>query len=348
MLGILSYNNFMLKVGMDISQLAHPGGVANYTFNLTKELIKIKDLKLTFFYSSLRRPYRGDLPNVKSFPIPPTLLEKLFNRWRFLKLENFIGEIDIYHSSDWTQGPSKAKKVTTYHDVIPLKFPHWSHPKIVDVHQRRLKLVEKEIDVVIAVSQNTKKDLLEISRIPEEKIMVIYEGVSENFKKQPQDLVDSFKKKYNLPDDYILAIGGVGERRNLKRVKEVSKNYHLIITGESIPWISDEELPVLYSGAKVLLYPSFYEGFGLPILEAMACGVPVVTSNISSMPEVGGEASEYVNPESVEDIENKLRIVMEDEEKRKRMIKGGFEQAKKFSWQKCAQETADIYKGLML
>lgn len=333
---------------MDISQIAFPGGVANYTFNLTQELVKIKDLNLTYFYSSLRRPYRGDLPNVKSFPIPPILLEKLFNRWRFLKFENFVGSIDIYHSSDWTQSPSKAKKVTTYHDVIPLKFPQWSLPKIVDVHKKRLELVEKEVDYVIVVSENTKKDLLEISQIPEEKIAVIYEGVSENFKPQDNNLVKEFKNKHQLPDNYVLAIGGIGERRNLKRVKEVTKNYNLIITGENITHLTEKEVPLLYSGSSVLLYPSFYEGFGLPILEAMASGVPVITSSVSSMPEVGGDAAEYVNPESVIDIENKLRLVMEDQDKRKQMIKKGLIQAKKFSWKKCAQETAEVYQHLTM
>lgn len=344
MSGILGYNNFMIRVGMDISQIAFPGGVANYTFNLTKELVKIKDLKLIYFYSSLRRPYHGDMPNVKSFPIPPTLLEKLFNRWRFLKLENFIGQVDIFHSSDWTQPKTKAKKVTTYHDVIPLKFPQWSLPKIVDVHKKRLELVEKEVDYVIVVSENTKKDLLEISQIPEEKIIVIYEGVSDIFKPQEEKKVLDFKKKYNLPENFCLAIGGVGERKNLKRVKEAAKNYNLVILGETLKNIPDNELPLLYGGADCLVYASLYEGFGLSILEAMASGVPVITSSVSSMPEVGGDSAEYVNPESVIDIENKLRQVLEDKDKRKQMIKKGLIQAKKFSWRKCAQETAEVYR----
>lgn len=346
--GILGYNNFMIKVGFDISQLAHPGGVATYTFNLTKELIRVKDIDFKFFYSSLRKPYRGNLPNVKSFPIPPTLLEKLLNRWRFFNLENFIGDIDIYHSSDWTQSPSKAKKVTTYHDVIPLKFPHWSHPKIVDVHKKRLELVEKEIDMVICVSNSTKKDLMEISQIPEEKIIVIYEGVSEIFKPLDEKEVKNFKNKYNLPDQYVLATGGIGERKNLPRIKEATKNYNLVILGETIKDLPYDELPLLYGGAECLLHVSLYEGFGLSILEAMASGVPVITSSVSSMPEVAGDAAEYVNPESVLDIENKLRQVLEDEKKRKQMIKKGLEQAKKFSWQKCAEETANVYKGLTL
>src|SRR3989344_3876492 len=337
----------MIKVGMDISQLAHKGGVAVYTKNLAGQLSKLSDLEMVFFYSSLRQPYHGSLKKVSKYKLPPTFFELLFNRWRNINVEKFIGAIDVFHSSDWTQPPSIAKKVTTYHDLVPLIHPEWSHPKIVSVHKRRLKLVAKEIDMVIAVSKATKNDLMKISKIPEEKITVIYEAADSSFKPQSEQLIEEFKKRINLPDDFVLAIGGVGERRNLARVRQASKKYNLVVAGENIPWVSFEDLPLLYSSAKVLLYPSFYEGFGLPILEAMSCGIPVITSSVSAMPEVGGEAAEYVNPESVVDIENKLKLVMEDQKKREVMIKKGFEQAKIFSWEKCATETHEVYHNLL-
>lgn len=336
-----------IKVGMDISQLAHIGGVATYTQNLTRELSKIEDLEMAYFYSSLRKPYRGDLKNVKKYRLPPTLFEMLFNRWRNVSMEKFMGPLDVFHSSDWTQPPCSAKKVTTYHDTVPLKYPEWSHPKIVSVHKRRLFLVEKEIDIVIVVSQATKKDLLEVSNLPEEKITVIYEGPTANFSPQPQTKIKAFRKKYDLPDKFVLAIGGVGERRNLARIKEAAKNYHLVIAGQTIPWLELDELELLYNSASVLLYASLYEGFGIPILDAFLCGLPVITSNISSMPEVGGDAAEYVNPESVTEIENKLKEVIENKEKRQIMIKKGFEQVKKFSWEKAAQETINVYNELL-
>src|SRR3989344_171095 len=176
-----------IRIGMDISQLAHTGGVATYTRNLAEQLQKLQDLEMIFFYSSLRKPYHGEFKNVKKYRLPPTLFEMLFNRWRNVSIERFLGPLDIFHSSDWTQPPSKAKKVTTYHDVIPLKYPKWSHPKIVSVHKRRLFLVEKEIDFVIAVSESTKKDLMEVSNIPEEKIKVIYEGPIADFKPKSEE-----------------------------------------------------------------------------------------------------------------------------------------------------------------
>ncbi|OGE71085.1 hypothetical protein A2617_04075 [Candidatus Daviesbacteria bacterium RIFOXYD1_FULL_41_10] len=333
-----------MRIGFDISQTAYHGGVSAYTANLTSGLQKIQDLEMIYFYASLRKPYNGKLPNVKSVPIPPTISEFLFNRLRIFPIENFIGNIDVFHSSDWIQPKTSAKKVTTYHDVVPLKFPRWSHPKIVAVHRRRLKLVEKEIDMVIAVSDSTKKDLLEVSKIPENKITVIYEAAGEQFKPQNGRMVEEFKKKMDLPDEFILAIGGIGNRRNLNRVREACKDYNLVIAGETIPYLPYDQLPLLYAAARVLLYPSFYEGFGLPILEAMACGIPVITSNVSSMPEVGGNAAQYVDPEKVGDIKKKLNMVLVDVQLREQMVKDGLIQASKFSWEKTAQQTAEVYQ----
>ncbi len=332
-----------MRVGFDISQLAHGGGVATYTQNLAEQLQKIKDLKMIYFYSSLRKPYKGLLKNVKKYRLPPTLFEMVFNKWRNIPIETFLGPLDIFHSSDWTQPPSKAKKITTYHDLVPLKYPQWSHPKIVEVHERRLKVVEKEIDMVIAVSKATKQDLLELSLIPENKITVIYEGPSAKFKPQSESRISLFKKKYNLPEKFVLAIGGVGERKNLDRIKEACKDYNLVIAGRSIPLLDIEELELLYSSAKVLVYASLYEGFGIPILDAFSAGCPVITSNISSMPEVGGNAALYGNPLDVDGINNRLKQVLEDKDLREEYVKKGFEQVKKFSWEKCATETVDTY-----
>ncbi len=334
-----------ISVGMDISQLAHPGGVAAYTQNLSEGLSDITGLEMVYFFSSLRKKAPLFIHgNVKSYRLPPTLFELLFNRWRNIDIEKFIGQIDIFHSSDWIQPPTKAKKVTTYHDVVPLKYPAWSHPKIVAVHKRRLRLVEKEVDCVIAVSESTKRDLLEVSHIPESKITVVYEAPAADFKPQPPEQIKRFKEKYKLPDKFILAIGGIGERRNLVRIKEACRDYPLIIAGHTLPWLSISELELLYSSAQLLLYPSLYEGFGLPILDAQACGCPVVTSNVSAMPEVAGRGAILVNPYSTEDITRGIRDIGEVREE---LIERGLENVKRFSWKKAAQQTAQIYRNLV-
>lgn len=336
-----------IRVGMDISQLAHKGGVATYTQNLTQKLSETSDLEMVYFYSSFRKPYRGALKNVKKYRLPPTLFEMLFNRWRNVSIERFLGPMDVFHSSDWTQPKSKAKKVTTYHDVTALKYPQWSYPKIVAVHKRRLKIVEKEIDMVIAVSNSTKKDLVEVSKIPEYKIVVIHEGPTSDFKKQPEDKIRNFKEKYSLPNKFALAIGGIGERRNLKRIKQACQDYDLVIAGITLPWLGTSELELLYNSAEVLLYCSLYEGFGIPILDAFSVGLPVITANVSAMPEVGGGAAIYVDPCNVEEIKEKLKMVMNDKKLKEGLVKKGFERIKQFSWEKTARETARVYERLM-
>ncbi len=336
-----------IRVGFDISQLAHTGGVATYARRLTEQLAKIDELEMTYFYSSLRRSYRGKLRNVKKYHFPPTFFEAMFNKYRIINIEKFIGEIDVFHSSDWTQPPTKAKKVTTYHDVIPLLFPQWSDPKIVEVQKRRLKIVEREIDMVIAVSECTKKDLLKISNIPADKIIVISEGPSIEYQQVSDLQKNEFMQKHNLPKDFILAMGGIGERKNLKRIREAAKDYNLVIPGETCKYISEEDLPALYSSAKVLLYPSLYEGFGLPVIDSMLYGLPVITSRNSSLAEVGGDAVLYTDPEDAGVMRGDLNRLMTGENLRKDLIKKGKLQANKFSWEKTANETKAVYQTLV-
>lgn len=332
-----------IKVCLDVSQTAHMGGVAVYTNQLAEELAKIDDIDLIPLYYSLRKPYNGSLKNVKSIKIPPSVGEFLFNRLRLPTVEDLVGAVNIFHSSDWTQPKTKAKKVTTYHDVIPLKHPQWSKPSIVAVHKRRLRIVEKEIDIVIAVSESTKKDLLECSSIPEDKIKVVYEAANKSFKPYSKEEVELFRKKHNLPDNFLLAIGGIGGRRNLEKIKKAATGHQLIITGENLIGITFEEMPLLYNAADALVYCSLYEGFGLPILEAMQSGTPVVTSNRSSMKEIAGDAAVLVDPEDNDSIRDGVKKALGNTGDYRQK---GLLRAKEFNWEKCAEQTAVIYREL--
>ncbi len=198
--------------------------------------------------------------------------------------------------------------------------------------------------MVIAVSESTKKDLMSVSNIPGEKIVIIYEGVSEIYKPQPERKVFEFKKKYSLPEHFILAIGGIGERKNLRRIKQASDGYNLVIMGEDLPYIPADDTPLLYSSADCLVYTTLYEGFGLPIIEAMACRCPVVTSNVSSMPEIAGDAAIIVDPTDLSQIKKGIEEAISEKDF---VIKKGEERAKFFSWEKCAEETASLYRSLI-
>jgi len=211
---------------------------------------------------------------------------------------------------------------------------------------------------------------MEILGLPEKKIKVVYEAAPEDLKPvKDKKISQKLFKKYNLDGDYLLSVATLEPRKNLKRIIEAfkmlkTKNLKLVITGK--PGWEDlntlgfkkgnnntiftgylkkrEDLAALYSQALGLVYPSLYEGFGLPILEAMKCGCPVLTSNISSMPEVAGQAAILVDPLDVEEIARGLSELVNNQDLRKSLAKKGLAQVKKFSWEKTAQETLKVYE----
>lgn len=327
-----------MRFGIDISQIIYGSGVSVYTKSLVENLLKIDRLnEYVLFFSSLRRR-PPPFTNLCSFKFPPNFLDLIWNRLHIFPIEKFIGQIDIFHTSDWTEPPSKCPKVTTIHDLTPLLFPDETHPKIIATHKRRLAWVKKESKVIIVSSKTTKKDVMNHLGIPEKKIRVIYEGVSQEFQPQKKKKIEAMKRKYRISGDYLLCFSG-SARKNKERVVKASSGLPLFIVGE--PYVTREDLTALYSGASCLVYPSLYEGFGLPILEAMACGCPVVTANISSMPEVSGGAAVLVNPKSVRDIAGGIKKALEN---RKELIEKGFNRVKLFTWRKTAEETLRVYR----
>jgi glycosyltransferase involved in cell wall biosynthesis len=357
-----------MKIGIDISQIVYGTGVSVYTQNLVENLLKIdKKNDYLLFGGSLRQKDKLQKFGAKIFSFPPTLADFVWNRLHLFPIENFLGTIDVFHSSDWTQPPTKAAKVTTIHDFGFLKYPEVAHPKIKAVMERRFKWIKKEVDLIIAVSQATKKDIMEILNIPEEKIRVIYEAVSEDVNQvKDQKIIQKVKKKYGLKGNYLLSVATLEPRKNLKRIIKAfyllkKKDLSLVIVGkpgwdeEISQWglknkdqriiftgyISHEDKQALYSGGTCFVFPSLYEGFGLPILEAMKCGCPVVTSNLSSMPEVAGKAGILVDPLNVKNIAEGINQAIKDKQE---LVNKGFEQVKTFSWEKTARETLKVYE----
>ena len=217
-------------------------------------------------------------------------------------------------------------------------------------------------DAIIVDSQSTKSDILAFFSIPEDKIHVVH--LASDMKPVNARL----SPKYGIRGDYLLYVGTVEPRKNLLRLIEAftqldqelklvivgvsgwdnravykSKNPNIIFTG----YVSEEDLPAFYCNAKLLIYPSLYEGFGLPILEAMNCGCPVITSNISSMPEVAGDAALLVDPYNVEEIKSAAQKLLSDGMLRKKMVARGFRQARRFSWEKTADETLQVYQKVL-
>ena len=359
-----------MKIAIDISQVMYGTGVSVYTQNLVENLLKIDTAnKYILFGGSLRRfkelnslmtsigvTVHGN-SKLKLYPIPPTMADLIWNKLHILPIEALTGKVDVFHSSDWTQPPSEAFKVTTIHDLVPLKYPEISHPSVTATHKARLKWVVKEVDRVIVPSKITAADVAELG-IDKNKIRIIPEAVDPDFIPATSKEVETIKRKYKITGKYLLAVG-VNPRKNTERIISAFKmlknslNLKLVVIGYSNkekPSESDviytghvpkSELSAFYSGTEALVYPSLYEGFGIPILEAFTCNIPIVTSKSSSTAEVAGEAAVLVDPESVDSIAEGISGAIRNREK---LIKLGTDRVKQFSWEKTVKETLKIYE----
>ena len=223
-------------------------------------------------------------------------------------------------------------------------------PLILTTQTRRLAKVVSSDTQIIADSQSTKNDLMEIYHLPSERINVVYPGLDPRYCPQSKSEIDRVKTKYNLPDQFILSVGTQEPRKNLARLVEaaIELKIPLILIGKhgwgtqtsTLGYVPDPDLPGLYSAAAVFVYPSLYEGFGFPVLEAMACGTPVVTSNISSLPEVAGDATILVDPLDVKSIRSGITLALN---KRDQLIAQGYAQAHKFTWDNTVKQTLEVY-----
>ena len=362
-----------MKIGIDVSQVVYGTGVSKYTRNLVNALLKIDSKnEYILFGGSLRRvsdlkKFHNDLAGnsiLKTFPISPVIADFIWNKVHAFPIENFVGEVDVFHSSDWSQPPVRhAKCVTTIHDLVPILYPEESHSEVVTAHKKRLRWVKNEVDRVIAVSESTKRDIVKHLGIQPEKIFVVYEAPDFLVKKMGEDAVGEVRRKYNLPREYLLAVGA-NPRKNIERIAKAARKFSgdtpLVVIGRkqgaftlnersepkgNIVWLGhvsdDNDYAAIVSGASVLVYASLYEGFGLPILDAFTCEIPVVTSNISSMAEVAGNAAVLVDPTDIGDISRGVREALS---KKNELIKKGLERIKRFSWETAARETLRIYE----
>jgi len=357
----------------------------NLIRNLVK-IDKINTYKLFYSSLRLPLPseiteIKKNHSNVKiyQFKLPPTFLQILWNQLHLFPIEVFIGKCDIFHTSDWTQPPTiRAKTLTTVHDLTPFLHPEWHHLKVIAAHKNKMNLAVKKCFKFICVSQSTKNDLLKIfPKINHQKVEIVYEAAEEKygkFLKLSKELQlkkkETIKKQYDL-DKFILSQGTREPRKNLKRLidafvifKKNNPNCRVDLAiagkygwGEDVDgaknpsvkilgFIPEKDMVALHASAICLAYPSLYEGFGLPLVKSLKVGTPIITSNISSMPEVGGNAALYVNPNSTEELTKAITKIIKSSTIRKKLIDNGLIQAKKFDWLKTAQQTLFIYKNL--
>ena len=276
----------------------------------------------------------------------------------------------------------KAKTVVTIHDCTPLVFPK-NYPSGLKGKIRffiqRYSL--KNVSAILTDSKSSKKDIIKYLKVPEDRIKVVYLAADQLFRKidQPSKPLTAIIQKYNLQSKFLLYVGDVNYNKNLPRLLEAfskfnGQNCQLVLVGKSfenknlpeiilihnlieklkikgkvkvLGFVPDEDLVGLYNLASLYCMPSLYEGFAIQILEAMACGCPVLTSNVSSIPEVAGEAAVLVDPRSIDQIVQGMEGLTLDQDLRCKVIKLGLAQVEKFSWDKTAQETIEVYEKIL-
>jgi glycosyltransferase involved in cell wall biosynthesis len=371
-----------MQVGIDITSLIYGRGVSRYTSNLVSALSDY-NLNLSLFgyswqkYSWLKNQ-ANDLASynnktqIKISHIPPKLLE---HAWKIgLKpMASFFPNLDVFHSWDWLQPPDNhLPLVSTIHDLSMLKFPDTVHPSILSHHQKSWQILKDRQARIIAVSRSTKKDIVDLLGIPAYLVHVVYEAlpVEINYLSQAisEDEYNKIKLDLKLERPFIFFVGTREPRKNLERLihawEPLSHDFDLIIAGDAgwdntsnrenfqhlsekglrfLGRVNDHQLFVLYSQANVFAFPSLYEGFGLPILEAFHHGTPVVTSNNSGMMEISGNAAELVDPSSVEDIRRGLTTVLGENLVQQRIrLQRMIIRKQLFSWKKAASETIKV------
>ena len=369
-----------MNIGIDITAIIYGRGVSRYTSNLVRSLIEI-DQNLCLFGSSLRqrkqleefsetlsRYYRKNITT--DFQLLPQRLQTFL--WHTLKKNTFSSstkKVDVFHSWDWMQPPLETiPLVSTIHDLAMIKFPESAHPAILHQHQQSWDILKEKKARIIAVSNATKKDIVSLLGYPSYLVDVVHEAlpkeVSEVNEAITEEHAAALKNKLALTRPYILFVGTREPRKNVLRLieawKPLSGNIDLIVAG-AVGWdetttqqhpglrflgrVSDEELSVLYAEAELFAYPSLYEGFGLPILEAFHHGTPVVTSNNSGMVEVAGNAAELVDPESTHSIRTGIeKVLNESSDEQKKRLQRMIIRQQMFSWNRVAKETVAVYK----
>jgi glycosyltransferase involved in cell wall biosynthesis len=362
-----------LRVGIDISSIPFGRGVSRYTSNVVKALAAQPGVTLTLFGAvgkdwSRLKSWASDLrgrPPFRVLPVPSTWLDKAWSWLAFLGTGHFAPDAEVIHAWEWQVPPQSEKPwVVTVHDLAHLLFPETAHPEVVRRYKSLLERVERDpLAHVIAVSNSTKNDIVRLTSIAPERITVILEALPEEAKYVPSEAEVSHTLQHlDLKKPYFLFVGTSEPRKNLQRViqawQAAGSGYELVLAGakgwDNLPhvpglrelgYVEPNQLSSLYRGATALLFPSLYEGFGLPVLEAFFHDCPVITSRVSSLPEVAGEAAILVDPYAVESIAEGITQLLESTPAQKSARqKKMAQQVSKFSWDTAAEQMIQVYR----
>lgn len=368
---------------LDVSTAVHSrAGLGRYAEQLTAEIAQLRPGGIALFHI---QDGSGHLPPALE-GLPRRELKIGFKPWRMgvllaqqlgLGINRVLPDVDLFHSTEHLLLPlRRVPTVITVHDLIFKLFPEYHKPLNYWYLNVAMPLYCRRATAIIAVSEATKRDIVQHYGVDPAKIHVIYEAAADYFAPASPEQIAIVREKYGLPEQYLLHLSTIEPRKNLDRLvdsllilRQTHPKLKLVLVGstgwlyedflnrlakerlEEIVlrpgWIKDEDLTAVISGAALAVQPSLYEGFGLPLLEHMACGQVVATSNTSSLPEIGGEAAAYFDPENTAEMTAVINRLLQDPAEVFRRREMGFLQAARFSWRQAAEETLALYDELL-
>lgn len=363
-----------MKIAFDAKRFFHnTSGLGNYSRDLVRILAQ-KFPNNEHLLLAKNQNERGAevlaLPNVSFQKISKGFMERQFKMGKDAQ----IAEADLFHGLSgelplrWNH--QSIKKVVTIHDLIFMHYPQFYSFIDRQIHLWKFRNAAKSADVIIAISEQTKKDIVRYLKVPESKIRVIYQTCHTAFKQKPtEEFMAQVKEKFQLPERFILNVGTIEERKNLENVIKAleGSDIPLVVVGKKkksyyrkieklilkhqvkvsfLEAVNMWELAAIYRWAEIFIYPSLFEGFGIPIIEAMYSETPVITSNLSCLPEAGGAYSLYVNPCDAEDIKSKILYLWNHAAERQRRAEKSLEFVQKFNEEIIADQLMKVYQEL--
>jgi alpha-1,3-rhamnosyl/mannosyltransferase len=361
-----------------IPLLVRSAGVKNYLFHWIVELRRLLgDDRVRLFPFLDRLPALDHEGSVVDGPgtLGRQALFFAMNRW-----PNHIADLmapaeGIFHATKLIHPPRQLRLTATLHDVTCWLMPEFHQASNVAAEKRFAEVIWKRASGLIAVSENTRRDAIEVLGLKPEAIRVVHPGVAQPFFEATEASAAAARAKYGLGRPYALYVGTIEPRKNLDRLLDawqtlsapVREEFELVVVGPQgwrsertmarlretregvryLAYVPEPDLPGITAGATIFVYPSLYEGFGFPVAQAMAAGVPVITSNVSSLPEVTGGAAELVDPRSEAELGAALERVLTSAGTRERLASAGRRRAACFRWERCARESAEVFAAIL-
>ncbi|MBE0650202.1 MAG: glycosyltransferase family 4 protein [Bacteroidales bacterium] len=372
-----------MRIGFDAKRaFLNASGLGNYSRNMISYLAKQYPANEYILFTPKTSDRFHFIDNKSGQTVQPhNIFQKAFPYyWRSYRINKELQKhrLDIYHGLSneipYNIHKSSVKSVVTIHDLIFLRFPELYKPIDRNIYKNKFRYACNHADKIIAISEQTKQDIITFFGIDEKRISVVYQGCNPIFyQKSSQEEKKSIKKKFNLPDQFILSVGTIEERKNTLQIIKAIHDHHidipLVLAGRLTPYVEKikayirenkmekqvillhevetDSLPALYQMSEIFVYPSIFEGFGIPIIEALNSGIPVITTEKGCFSEAGGPDSLYNDPKNSDEIAEAITRILTDNNLKNKMIESGYQYTMRFREEKIAQDLMKVYEEIL-